>query len=1039
LTEFFQNLSVKLGMAYVIIQHLDPKHESIMAQLLSKSTAMPIKEAKEGMPVEPNCIYIIPPPNDMTIMDGTLKLVPRPLSRSLHMPIDVFCRSLSEVYAGKAIGIILSGTGTDGALGMQEIKNRGGITFVQDPQTAKFDGMPRSASLTGCIDFSLTLPKIAEKLAEITHHPSYENLKKKETAEEEVSLEVLPRILTMLRSATGLDFTQYKPNTIQRRIQRRMILLNIKDAEIYADYLKNNRNELVELYQDMLIKVTSFFRDPDLFETLKSQMFSELFKNKTQDNPIRLWISGCSTGEEVYSLAICILEWMSDNNKNLPVQLFGTDVSEKAIEVARSGKYIDNISMDVSPERLRRFFSRSDNSYQVSKSVRDMCVFSRQNLLKDPPFSRIDLISCRNVLIYLQAAAQKKVMSVFHFALNPTGLLVLGISEMAGPGSDLFSIADKKHKIFSKNVITQPAYPEFPSHRSAVKDFESEGNPSKPEAALFDSQKELDRILLQHFGPTAVLVNENMDILQLRGDTSRYLYVTGTASFNLTKMSPENFVLELIGTIQEAKAKGGPCQKIIKLRHNEDQYINVNIEVIPIMTSTIKQQRFAVLFHEVPLVLGKEAASQPVVHEPINENGLQLKQELESTKLYLRSIIDEREVANEELQSANEEILSSNEELQSINEELQTAKEELQSTNEELTTLNEELHTRNTELGQVNNDLLNLVSSVQIPIIMLGGDLRIRRYSPLSEKILNLIPTDIGRPISDIRLKVNVPDFEKLILESIDTVSVQTKEAQDLDGQWYSVMVRPYKTLDNKIDGAVLVFWDIDVLKKGSQDLTFQSERLHAANKDLEMFVDHVAQDLRIPLRHALTYLHSFIRDYSLNLDLQGKTYLELAENSIQKMSETFNDVLSLTRIVKSNLIIEEVDLSVLAEEIVTDIHNSDLKRKVKFAIASQLSMKTDRRLISIVLENLFMKAWNYTGKDGMSCVEFGTTKQNDHEVYLIRTVRSGSPPMTSPLGLPESLEQGLSIVKKILAQFNGTLSIEQNKQSLTFYLAFDQ
>lgn len=833
-TQLLQKIPTDSGMAFVVIQHLDPKHESILSGLLAKVAKIPVHEVKEGMRIEPNHVYVIPSEMDIAIMDGSLSLIPRKITRGQHMPIDTFFCSLADIQASGAIGIILSGNGSDGALGVQEIQSKGGIVLVQEPSSAKFDGMPKSALATGCAHFVLPPEGIAKELARLGHHP-YVKGRSNDVGKKDEALPAtndLDKIFGLMRNKTGVDFSSYKRSTVDRRIQRRMVLQKTENLSDYLAYLKENPAEIDHLYNDILIKVTRFFRDPSVFEILKSKVFSGMLLNKSSDTPIRFWVPACSTGEEVYSLAICLLEFLGDRASNAPIQIFGTDISDKALEKARAGIYIENIEADVSLERLRRFFMKTNGHYQVSKSVRELCVFAKQNMVKDPPFSKVDLISCRNALIYLSPALQKRVLPTFHFALNPHGHLLLGSSETVGHFSDLFAVVDQSHRIFAKNAHVPPRINfDYSIGRYAGDEppdqVKLEAGP-QPQSGRTNVQKEIDRTLLNRYSPVGVVVNNNLEILQFRGDTSPYLvHPPGEATFRLFKMVREGLQAELDTAIREAKGKDLLYRKSGLHFESNGEIKEICLEVIPIKIPLSSERYWGIMFRELqPRGTRGETNRLPAVkknpakQKVRQEDAHRWKQEMASSKAYMESVIEEKEAAFEELQSANEEVLSSNEELQSINEEMQTAKEELQSTNEELITVNDELRHSNLESIKLVNDLNNLVESINLPIVMVGNDLSIRRFTPEAGRILHLLPNDVGRPIRDLNIPVNVADLEKLILDSIDTVSIKEQQIRNGENLWYSVRIRPYKTMEKKIDGAVITLIDIESMKRTEQKIS---------------------------------------------------------------------------------------------------------------------------------------------------------------------------------------------------------------------------
>ena len=831
-TELLNALPEKPGLALVLVQHLAPQHESTLPYLLGSKTKLPVVQAANGMKVEPNHVYVIPPNVQMGIEAGALRLLPRPTDRSQYMPIDFFLRSLADSVQERAIGVILSGTASDGAVGVREIKAVGGITLAQDPATAKYDGMPRAAVATGAVDLVLPLDRLAEELVRIARHPYLCRPRpaaapERPPAADEMAVreDQLQDVFALLRTASSVDFKHYKLPTIERRLHRRMALHKLTSFDEYLQYLHAHSEEVQALYQDLLIHVTRFFREPESFQGLADVVFPQLIARQKDDNPIRVWVAGCSTGEEAYSVAITLLECLGDRAGTVPVQIFATDVSDQAIERARNGVYPASISGDVSPERLRRFFTRLDGGYRISKTVRDVCIFARQDLSRDPPFSRLDMVVCRNVLIYMTAALQRKLLTVFHYALKPHGFLMLGHAETIGMHAELFAIEEKRQRIYRKTpgLASLPTGGTFPSEHASLP--AARRNPGVEPTTMGSSvQHEANRLVLDRYSPAGVIVDENLQIVQFRGQTGSFLEpAPGDPSMSLLKMAREGLLYGLRSALHAAGKNGTAVTKEnLRVRRNGG-WTTVNVEVVPL---TAARGHHLVLFHVVPDPAKKPAASpgtaakrQPKAAAPDDDRVRRLQDELAASREYLQSIIQEVEAVNEELQSANEEILSSNEELQSTNEELDTAKEELQSTNEELNTVNEELHGRNEELSRVNSDLMNLLGSVQIAIVIVSIDLRIRRFTPMAERVLNLIGSDVGRPIGHIKPNIDCPDLEQFIAAAIDTVTPQERDVQDRQGNWYSLQVRPYKNVENRIDGAVLALFDVHAARRQDGEL----------------------------------------------------------------------------------------------------------------------------------------------------------------------------------------------------------------------------
>ena len=828
--ELMRHLPPDTGMAFVLIQHLDPTHHSILTDLLARETSMHVAEVTDGMRVEPDCAYVIPPNASMSISDHVLSIRPRGEStRGAHMPIDAFMRSLAQAHGDRAIGVILSGTGTDGTLGMAEIQAQGGVTFAQEETSAKYDGMPRSAISAGNVDYVLPPKGIARELASIARHPYSARAASGDGADIPLAeSHSLDSIFQQLRRQTGVDFTHYRKTTILRRIRRRMVVHKLEKLQDYVRYLNTNQGEISALYQDMLINVTSFFRNPEVFDALKSTVFPVLCKSRAPEATLRIWVPACASGEEIYSVAIALLEYLGDNAPNVPIQFFGTDVSETSVDKARSGTYPENIQGDVSPERLRRFFTKVDGSYRISKTIRDMCVFAQHNLTDDPPFSQMDLVCCRNLLIYLEPILQTKVISLFHYALRTSGFLVLGTSEGVGAAANLFASEDRAHKIFLKKAAARQLVT-FSLNRQSEREYGQTFAPSRQRDSTWsfmEAQKEFDRRLISQYVPATAFLNEELEVIHSRGNINRYLKLpSGSASLSVLKMAREGLFRELRDALAKArKEKTSVRRQGIRMKtgNGDSGAVNapeasrlVNFEVVSISFGKPENNYFMLIFDEIvpELVPGKAslAASESKHKQPDEAPGrlAKLEQELAATKEYLQSIIETHEATNEELQSANEEILSSNEELQSTNEELETAKEELQSANEELSTVNDELRNRNAEMTQINADLTNLLASIDIAVLMVGKDLTIRRFSLLAQQLLGLIPGDTGRPLTNISPLINPPNFRTLVLQVMADSRTVEKEVDGPNNAKYLLRVLPYRTAENKTEGAVITFFDL--------------------------------------------------------------------------------------------------------------------------------------------------------------------------------------------------------------------------------------
>ncbi len=823
-------------MTFIVIQHLSPDHESMLPQLLGRSSKLEVIAATDGAVLQANRIYVNPPNADLAVLNGVIQLI-TPQPPGPRLPIDFMFRSLAEDCGHRAIGIVLSGTGSDGTFGLQAIKAVGGITFVQEPTSAKYDGMPRSALASGAADFCMTLPAIGEELVRIAQAPPRKP--PADTRPPGRTEDQFAKLFVLIRSEFGTDLTHYKHATIERRVERRMALHRIERLEDYVRVARGRRDELQALYKDLLITVTRFFRDPEVFETLKQHVLEKVLENKDANTPVRVWVPACSTGEEAYSLAICLLEVCEARHRDARIQIFGTDLDEECIEVARRGVYPSNIALDVSPERLNRFFVRKGDEYHVARRVRDLLVFSRQNILKDAPFSRMDLVSCRNLLIYLQPASQKRVLRVLHYALNPAAYLLLGASETIGDAPDLFSTIDRKHKIYRKKHVAAQAGLDV---TFGVPHAEKAPPATAPVRSATNVQSLVDRKVLELYGPPGVVLNEDLEILQFRGHTGAFLDpAQGAASLNVLKIVRFELHIALKRSLEEAAKSQQRVTTEVNLLEGEQAA--VRLDVVPIHDPNSKARYLLVAFEPVALVppqqAGPEASDQP--SNALAARVGELEAELALTKDYLQETMEDRETTLEELKSANEELQSSNEELQSTNEELETSKEELQSTNEELTTVNDELQSRMLELSQINDDLHNVLLGVDNAVVIVGMDLRIRRYTAAAERLFNLVPADVGRSVGFLDGFLATGPLERKLTAVIENLASVEEDILASNHRWYTMRLTPYKTLDHAIRGALVTLSDIDVRKRAAevtQDVATYASRFLVALGNPLLIID---------------------------------------------------------------------------------------------------------------------------------------------------------------------------------------------------------
>jgi two-component system CheB/CheR fusion protein len=810
---FFRNMPARSGMAFLLVPHLDPGHASLLSEILQRSTKMPVLEALDQIAVEPDHVYVVPPNRDMSIFHGVIHLTIPEAQRGQRMPIDLFLRSLADEQGEKSICVILSGTGSDGTLGLRAIHGAGGVSFIQDPSTAKYDGMPGSAVNSGLATYVLPVEKIPEQLT--TYVSSYFDKKIRPVPPTPGETSALSNILMMIRSKTGNDLSLYKSTTINRRIERRRNALGIYDMNRYTRYMQENPAEIELLYKELLITVTSFFRDTEAFIALKKEVIPRLFEHKPENYGLRLWVPGCATGEEAYSLAMLLREFMAESGREYKVQIYGTDIDDNSIAVARRGSYPANIAIDLSAHRLKHFFIKEESGYRIKKEIREMIVFATQNITRDAPFTKLDMVSCRNLLIYLEPEMQGRLIPTFHYSLKPGGILFLGPSESIGVYTDLFAPVSRTWKIFRSKPSVSPSRAVAATGLAWKEDRSTKEAAGEVRIARETSYADLTRkVLLDIYAPCAVITDKNGTVLYIHGDTGKYLRpAPGQASLNIVEMAREGLKLDLRRTIQKAATQRRPVTCKDLQVQTDGVTRGVDLTAQPLPHAGAAPGLMLISFHDTGTpkkTAGAKAAASKA--KPGREN--ELEQELAYTRENLQATIEEMQAANEELKSTNEEMQSTNEELQSTNEELETSKEELQSLNEELVTVNSEYQSKIEQLISLQNDLKNLLDTMNIATIFLDSNLSIRRFAREATKVYRLVASDVGRPLADIKSSIAGDYMVADALEVLDSLVPQEKEVQTSGGDWYHVRIVPYRTLDNVIDGVVLTFSEITALKR---------------------------------------------------------------------------------------------------------------------------------------------------------------------------------------------------------------------------------
>ena len=1029
-------------LAYVVIQHLDPEYKSQLAEILAQHTAMPVATIREGMTVEPGRVYVLPENATLTLSDDRFHLTPRESGR--HHPIDAFFVSLAEARADGAIGVVLSGADADGTAGLQAIKRAGGITFAQTPESARFIAMPRSAIASDAVDFVLSPREIARQLARLGRHPylaqpSSGTPEGALTASDEAFLR---RIFRRLRAIKGVDFTHYKRNTLRRRLARRMALRQVDGLTDYAAMLEEDTEETTALYQDFLIRVTSFFRDPECFEALRQRVFPRVCEDRSLKDPIRIWVPGCATGEEVYSIGMALMEHLGEQLSTTGIQIFGTDLSEAAIEAARAGIYQDVIAQEISAERLKRFFVKEDHSYQVARSLRDLCIFARQDVTRDPPFSRLDLVSCRNLLIYLDTAAQRRVMQLFHYSLRPRGFLLLGPSEGMGPAGDFFELEDKLHKIYRRKAVSvggalevspPPWRPPGPAKEEA---------PDLPEA---DSpQRDADRLLLARFAPASLLLDDTLNILQVRGETGRYLELaSGPPSLNLHRVVRPELLAEILPAIQQARDSGAEARRE-GLRAADVR--DITVEVIPLKRWNAASC-YLILFDDgsrPPSGWRAQGSVSSALPESEKDRRLeQLEREIAAMREHLQATTEKHEAVKEELKSAHEEALSANEEFHSTNEELETAKEELQSSNEELITTNDELRNRNRELSVLNSAVQKardiserartyadaIINTVRDPLIVLDGSLTVRRANRAFYGDFKLQREAVeGRLLSTVDGgQWNIPELIERLHDVFNRNVILGKYdlrynlPDTLLPQNLRVNARKIAGDGERAELILLAVEDAD------------AEQLREAIQRKDEFLAMLAHELRNPLTPIAHGIH-LLRQGAVP---PPKAY-DLIERQTARLTRLVDQLLDIARITRGHIELKHdtVDLADVVRHAVDDIRPRLEERQHTISVTcsqTPVCVSGDPIRLEQIVTNLLENAAKYTEPGGRIDTEL---REENGQAYL--SVRDNG------IGIaPENLEVifdlftqvsatldrttgglgiGLTLVRRMLALHGGTI-----------------
>ena len=1016
-SELIAELPATTRMAFLLVQHLDPVHESFLTEILAKKAAIVVETARDGATVTPGHLYVIPPNAIMTVAGGVLQLRSRNGDERPHRPVNILFRSLAEQFGHRAVAVVLSGTDSDGAQGLAEVKAAGGITMAQEPASAKFDGMPKSAIATGFVDFVMPPKDLGKEMLRIGHHPYLSSGAAPDgLAQEE---DCLRRIFRLLQSRNGTDFSRYKRTTVQRRLARRMVLRQIGGLAEYADLLIQDPDEAEALARDFLIRVTGFFRDPETFAALAEAVFPGLFEHRPPKDPIRIWVPGCASGEEAYSIAIVLLEYLGDRTTSTRVQIFGTDLSDLAIDKARTGIYMEGIADEVSPERLQRYFAKLDGHYQVSKTVRDLCVFARHDVTRDPPFSRLDLVSCRNLLIYLDQKLQQQIIALFHYSLNPDGVLVLGPSETIGKSSQLFRVVDGRHQIYRRQPVPARVVPGSSTAEATLKPRVAE-TIVPAEAAPIESeraQKETERLLLTRYAPAAILIDDGLNVLYFHGETGRYLaHARGIASLNLQKICRPGLLVELSPAIQETKKSERPVRREhVRVEFSGEEH-EISFEIVPVKLPGIESRYFLILFGQ-PSVQRSESRRAGLLvrlytllfgvgsaRETEKDNQIvSLRRELEATRDYLQATAEEHEAATEEMRSAHEEALSANEEFLSTNEELETAKEELQSANEELGVTNQELRNRNRELFDLNDELRHarsyqdaIAETLREALLVLDGDLRIQKANHQFYQTFHVRPQEIlKRHLYDLADgQWNITGLRELlegILPRVRTLRdfEVTHSFREIGEKTMLLNAQRLYSGNGRDEMILLAIEDIT-------DHQISQKKQAEADRRRNNFLATLAHELRNPLAPIRNGLELLRRDEKG----PGVKQLDMMERQIHRLVRLVDDLLEIVRIESGHVELrkEPVDLVKVVNQAIEEARHlfDDRHHRLSLFLPSEpVRVVADPVRLEQIVANLLTNSARYTQPGGEIAVV--VERAEDDAIITVRDNGIGIAPELLP------------------------------------------